>query len=63
MADYSGGIDEPTPEKCDPKRLNHAVLIVGYNVYGTFLFFHPISYTFPFQDTRPSVKRFLSIVG
>ncbi|KAF9408579.1 hypothetical protein HW555_011777 [Spodoptera exigua] len=33
MARYKGGIDEPTDKNCNPTILNHAVLIVGYNVY------------------------------
>ncbi|XP_063893982.1 cathepsin W [Helicoverpa armigera] len=33
MKNYKGGIDEPTEESCDPKTVNHSVLIVGYNVY------------------------------
>ncbi|XP_075976387.1 cysteine proteinase 1-like [Anticarsia gemmatalis] len=34
MERYKGNvIDEPTHETCDPTRLNHAVLIVGYNAY------------------------------
>ncbi|CAH1635836.1 unnamed protein product [Spodoptera littoralis] len=33
MARYTKGIDEPTVENCNPKNLNHAVLIVGYSVY------------------------------
>nr|XP_034828883.1 putative cysteine proteinase CG12163 [Maniola hyperantus] len=33
MAKYKGGIDEPTDDLCSPKQLDHAILIVGYNVY------------------------------
>ncbi|CAH0674146.1 unnamed protein product [Spodoptera exigua] len=33
MVRYKGGIDEPTDKNCNPSILNHAVLIVGYNVY------------------------------
>ncbi|KAJ8724258.1 hypothetical protein PYW08_015732 [Mythimna loreyi] len=33
MKRYKGDIDEPTAENCDPNYLDHAVLIVGYNVY------------------------------
>nr|XP_021189102.2 cysteine proteinase 1-like [Helicoverpa armigera] len=33
MDNYTGGIDEPTEQSCSPSGLNHAVEIVGYNVY------------------------------
>ncbi|XP_023950191.2 putative cysteine proteinase CG12163 [Bicyclus anynana] len=33
MKTYEGGIDEPKDELCAPTDLDHAVLIVGYNVY------------------------------
>ncbi|KAJ8719193.1 hypothetical protein PYW07_016749 [Mythimna separata] len=33
MKRYKGDIDEPTVENCNPDELDHAVLIVGYNVY------------------------------
>ncbi|XP_047531823.1 cathepsin F-like [Vanessa atalanta] len=33
MAVYKGGIDEPSDDICSPREMNHAVLIVGYNVY------------------------------
>uniref|UniRef100_A0A2A4K987 Peptidase C1A papain C-terminal domain-containing protein n=1 Tax=Heliothis virescens TaxID=7102 RepID=A0A2A4K987_HELVI len=33
MGRYKGGIDEPTDKNCSPNELNHAVEIVGYNVY------------------------------
>ncbi|XP_035441498.2 cysteine proteinase 1-like [Spodoptera frugiperda] len=33
MDRYTYGIDEPTLDNCNPNKLNHAVLIVGYNVY------------------------------
>uniref|UniRef100_A0A2A4K9W2 Peptidase C1A papain C-terminal domain-containing protein n=1 Tax=Heliothis virescens TaxID=7102 RepID=A0A2A4K9W2_HELVI len=33
MQRYTGNIDEPTDQNCDPKAVNHAVLIVGYNTW------------------------------
>lgn len=43
MERYEGGIDEPTEDNCPSDTLNHAVLIVGYNLYGkcTFILFYP----------------------
>ncbi|XP_039750653.1 cathepsin F-like [Pararge aegeria] len=33
MKQYKGGIDEPREDLCSPRELDHAVLIVGYNIY------------------------------
>ncbi|XP_037296795.1 cysteine proteinase 1-like [Manduca sexta] len=33
MARYRGGIDEPTDEDCNPRGLDHSILIVGYSAY------------------------------
>ena len=35
MERYDGGIDEPTEDQCPSDTLNHAILIVGYGLYGT----------------------------
>lgn len=37
MGKYEGAvIDEPSEEECDPKHLDHSVLIVGYNYYSKY---------------------------
>ncbi|KAJ0177974.1 hypothetical protein K1T71_006847 [Dendrolimus kikuchii] len=45
MKHYRGNyIDEPTEAECDPKHLDHTVLIVGYNAYVDTKTGHEIQY-------------------
>lgn len=64
MRNYkSNAIDEPSDKDCDPDDLHHAVLIVGYNVYGGYQYQNFLCYHFIYLNPMSKGFKYVAFMA